>query len=374
MIGARGRVSSILAVCVALLVAIATAMTLVAAEQARPVITSPDTPISALPGQPGEAPVLADIQGLPADEARKRNAADPFFPGTVQPAPPFRLTTMGSDFDRARECLALAAMAEAGPSDDGQRAVMQVILNRVRHPAFAKTICGVVFEGADRSTGCQFTFTCDGSLTRQYSQIAWDRARARATAMLRGQVFAKVGNATHYHTDWVYPYWSPQLVKLTQVDTHLFFRWPGYWGTPAAMRIAYRGAEPDMAGLAGGGESPVPASLPSFAPLPPGTPKVAGGEVKVRDASGRGNFLLLSSSDPEQAVAGARKLCGTAPTCRVLGWLEATAIPARFPIPPASRAALAFSFSRDPSGAEIVLYDCRSFAGIAPDRCIPRMR
>ncbi|MGJ3626051.1 cell wall hydrolase [Sphingomonas sp. MMS24-JH45] len=85
---------------------------------------------------------------------------------------------------------------------------MQVVLNRLRHPAFPKTVCGVVFQGAERSTGCQFTFTCDGALARQPSPLAWDRARKVAAAALAGAVYRPVGYATHYHTDWVVPYWS----------------------------------------------------------------------------------------------------------------------------------------------------------------------
>ncbi|WP_296679620.1 cell wall hydrolase [Novosphingobium sp.] len=284
------------------------------------------------------------------------------------------MAVAGSDFTRARECLALAAMAEAGPSDAGQRAVIQVILNRVRHPAFAKTVCGVVFEGSQRETGCQFSFTCDGSLARQYGAQAWDAARTRATLALTGQVFAPVGNATHYHTDWVYPYWSPKLIKLTQVDTHLFFRWPGYWGTPDAMRIGYRGGEPDLALQQGEATSAEVVPFATFAPLPANTPKISSGQVAARDPSGRGNFLLIANRDAAQTVANARKLCGTTPTCKVLGWTEGSAIPATFPLPPASRKALQFSYARDPSGAEITLYGCDWFAAVPRDQCIPRPR
>ncbi|MFM5885203.1 MAG: cell wall hydrolase [Novosphingobium sp.] len=361
----------------ALLTALVAALGIVlAAAVERPAdrLATPDMPIAALPGLPGEAPVLAAQPAVAADAARAQNAADPFFAGKITPAVPFRFAGSPDDFSRARECLALAAMAEAGPSDSGQRAVLQVILNRVRHPAFAKTVCGVVFEGSSRATGCQFSFTCDGSLARQYGDAGWAAARRRAEAALAGSVFAAVGNATHYHTDWVYPYWSPRLVKLAQVETHLFYRWPGYWGTPGAMRIAYRGGEPDMTALEPGEPAASAAPMASFAPLPPDTPKVSGGEVKVRDVSGRGNFLLIGSRDTAQALANARKLCGATATCRVLGWSDAAAIPATFPIPAAARAAQQFSYSRDPAGTEIVLYGCDWFKGVAPEQCIPRPR
>lgn len=373
MAWARTKQGNLAVLVAALAIALAVALTVSFALLPSGSSTSAP-PIAALPGLARDAPVLSQQPIVPADQARALNAADPFFAGSIAPAPPFRFSGTPQDMDRARECLALAAMAEAGPSDAGQRAVVQVILNRVRHPAFAKTICGVVFEGASRATGCQFSFTCDGSLARQYDDAAWAAARRRAEAALRGSVFAAVGNATHYHTDWVYPDWSPRLVKLTQVETHLFFRWPGYWGSPAAMGTAYRGGEPDMTALSGGEEDPGTDDLPSFAPLPPDTPQVTGGEVKVRDASGRGNFLLIADRDPNKALANARALCGSSATCRVLGWNETAKIPTAFPISAAARAAQQFSYSRDPSGMEIVLYGCDWFANIPREQCIPKAR
>ena len=109
--------------------------------------------------------------------------------------------------------------------------MIQTVLNRVRHPAFPATVCGVVFQGSERSTGCQFTFTCDGALARQPSAAAWARARALAEQALDGAVDERVGNATHYHTDWVVPYWRTSLDKIAQVETHIFDRWRGHLTT-----------------------------------------------------------------------------------------------------------------------------------------------
>lgn len=332
--------------------------------------------IESLPGLAAEAPLVSaePLSQSAMDRARALNAAIPFHTGPLSPAPPFRMTSSPVDFARARECLALAAMAEAGPSDIGQRAVVQVILNRVRHPAFAKTVCGVVFEGSQRATGCQFSFTCDGSLARQYSPAAWAAARGRADAALTGAVFPAVGNATHYHTDWVHPYWSPKLVKLARIETHLFFRWPGYWGSAAASRVPYHGGEPDMASLETQPAEALPSAAATFAPLPADTPKVTGGQVAMRVPSGKGNFLLLGRPDAAQALANARKLCGATGTCRVMGWSDPAAIPAAFPLTPAARAALQFSYSRDPAGAEIVLYACDWFKDAPGGQCIPKAR
>jgi spore germination cell wall hydrolase CwlJ-like protein len=329
--------------------------------------------LAQLPGLPGAQPLAAPVPMTP-DDARARNAATPFLKGPITPAVSFRFSGTPQDMSRAVQCLAQAALAEAGPSDSGQRAVIQVVLNRVRHPAFARTVCGVVFEGSERVTGCQFTFTCDGSLARRYGGASWETARQRAAEALAGKVYAPVGLATHYHTDWVYPYWSPSLTKLARVDTHLFFRWPGYWGSKAALRVPYRGGEPDVAQLLAQAEIVPEADLP-MPDLPPDTPAVSGGMVAMRDPSGRANFVTLEPGiDPAGALAIARTLCREAMTCRVLGWASRADIPAAFPLPPTARASLLFSFTRDPGGSEIALYDCTRFAGLPREQCIPRAR
>ncbi len=348
------------------------------------------TQLAALPGGPDEAPLLTGATLAPAlsadqmDQARASNLADPFFDGAIPPATPFRFAGSSADRGNARDCLALAAMAEAGNTDPGQRAVIQVILNRVRHPAFAKTVCGVVFQGSQRQTGCQFTFTCDGSLTRRYGDAAWIAARRRADEALGGAVFARVGAATHYHTDWVYPSWSPQLQKLAQVETHLFYRWPGVWGTSASWQ-RYRGGEASFAALMGDpGAVLSPSGSPdmgdpdasfAIARLPKDTPKVSGARVVMRVASGMANFVLVNpGAGPASALNVAHTLCGPSGTCRVMGWSSSAQIPAAFPLPAAARKSLQFSYSRDPGGAEIALYNCDSFKDLPREQCIPAAR
>jgi hypothetical protein len=127
--------------------------------------------------------------------------------GLTDPGPPRALMTgAGQDHDRALDCLTAAVYFEAASEpDDGQRAVAQVVLNRLAHPLFPKTVCGVVYQGSQRGTGCQFTFTCDGALLRQRSRYFWDRAQQVARAALAGYVFRPVGLATHYHTFAVHP-------------------------------------------------------------------------------------------------------------------------------------------------------------------------
>jgi spore germination cell wall hydrolase CwlJ-like protein len=177
------------------------------------------------------------------------NAAVPISTLPNPAARPFAIA-FASPADRLRavECLTAAVYYEAAvETTAGQQAVAQVVLNRVRHPAYPSTVCGVVFQGQERSTGCQFTFTCDGALRRTPSASGWARARRVAEEALAGKVFAPVGWATHYHTNWVVPYWSSSLVKLTNVGTHIFYRWEGGWGKPAAFRISPARIEPQIA-------------------------------------------------------------------------------------------------------------------------------
>ena len=187
------------------------------------------------------------------------NAAVPLSDAPNPAAKGFVLNAASAaDRARALDCLTQAVYYEAATEPlEGQRAVAQVVLNRVRHPAYPNSVCGVVYQGSQRSTGCQFTFTCDGSLARAPSQSYWRRARAVAEAALAGQVYAPVGWSTHYHTNWVVPYWSSSLVKAANVGTHIFYRWTGGWGRAPAFASRHAGAEPDVTAL-GRKSLPVP--------------------------------------------------------------------------------------------------------------------
>ena len=158
------------------------------------------------------------------DEARRINAAIPFVNEPLKPAKPYAFHGSPAARLQATECLATAALYEAGDDERGQKAVIQVILNRLRHSSYPKTVCGVVYQGAKRGTGCQFSFTCDGSMQRRRVRDGWAAARKAAQLALKGYVFASVGTATHYHTDWIAPYWSRSLVKVAQVHSHIFYR------------------------------------------------------------------------------------------------------------------------------------------------------
>jgi spore germination cell wall hydrolase CwlJ-like protein len=236
-------------------------------ETARPVL-----PISSI-----NAPASRDTGGGPVqmfrrltpEQAEIFNAKVPIARLPNPAAEPFTLPAANAtERFAALTCLTAAIYYEAASqSDRGQAAVAQIVLNRLRNPLFPKSICGVVFQGSTLPTGCQFTFTCDGSLERRPSQAGWRRASAVAERALDGYVETSVGEATHYHTTWVVPYWQATVVKVTQIGTHIFYRWDGSLGTPAGFRGQYAGGEllpPQLKGLEAGATRPVVA-----APEPP---------------------------------------------------------------------------------------------------------
>ena len=239
-------------------------------------------------------PVILEPQSfkrLTAQDAVAENAHRPLDKRRIEIAFPFILAPGLSDttaWERAAHCLTLANYYEAaGEGDAGMRAVSQVVLNRMRHPAFPHSVCGVVFEGASRPTGCQFTFTCDGSLSRPPLAPLLARARAIAIAALNGRVEASVGMATHYHANTVVPYWADELDKVRTVGNHIFYLWRGSWGNRAAFRSIYVGEAADSA-------------LPYFAPLREVTGRTEPATAPL--ASGTGWINL-----PAQSEAGLRR-------------------------------------------------------------------
>ncbi|MET0362123.1 MAG: cell wall hydrolase [Sphingobium sp.] len=358
----------------------------------------PATGARALGPPPSSRPFAPDaLPPLEGEAAIARNAHAPFL--TRGPAAAsFRFAGTPAERLRARTCLAAAMYYEAGDDGIGQLAVGQVVLNRVRHPAFPANVCGVVIQGSERATGCQFTFTCDGALGRMPSGAARTRALVHADLMLNGMVFAGVGLATHYHTTGVYPWWSGRLEKIAQVGSHLFFRWPGAWGRPigsrrpgieavtslfaafdpagaARLAIADPRIEPEPVALmeatqprpspglamaaAPGEETSAARAIPASRRLPgrreaPHEPAVTtavpGGHRLLRMFPDRGVYFLhiAAQSSERSRRRTAEALCGGRSTCRVYGWLEPAMVPIGPEVPASARQAAAFAYTRDP--------------------------
>jgi spore germination cell wall hydrolase CwlJ-like protein len=181
---------------------------------------------------------------LTSADAATLNAVLPIDDADFAPAQPFFLRASAPERDRAVLCMTQAIYYEAAlEPTEGQQAVAQTVLNRVRHPDFPKSVCGVVYEGSQLPIGCQFSFTCDGSLARPPIEPYWSRAKLVAEAALDGFVASDVGSATHYHADYVFPRWGPQMVKIVQLGAHIFYRFPGPAGAPAVLTGRYAGRE-----------------------------------------------------------------------------------------------------------------------------------
>ena len=129
------------------------------------------------------------------------------------------------DDDAALGCLTAAVYYEArSESEDGQRAVAQVVLNRVGKASFAPSVCGVIHQRTASRGGCQFDFVCDGSQRRHRESGAWATALRIARDALDGETYERIGSATFYHTTAVAPDWSRRFVRVTTIGSHIFYR------------------------------------------------------------------------------------------------------------------------------------------------------
>jgi len=331
-----------------------------------------------------------ELEAVTPDNALALNLEQPFV--TKDPSPATAFVWRGTElaFARAVDCLAAAAWYEAGDDVVGQRSVIQVVLNRTRHPSFPGSVCGVVFQGSERKTGCQFTFTCDGALTRKPSLVAWQKARALAQAAISGDVDTSVGTATHYHTDWVVPYWRSSLDKIAQVRTHLFYRWKGYWGMPPAFKRAVFDDEPKVPklfalsnahaeGVAEPSEDALEIATLENAPLP--SPIVLEG---VREKSLRQSVVRsrLESSDtffiqvdggrfPGNFATAALAICKGRSPCKVLGWKDPALMAFALPLKDDAKRALSFYFSHGEASGDVALWNCADFARKNQAQCLP---
>jgi len=279
-----------------------------------------------------EATTGAEANAMRAtgEQAKLINAALPFVNGPVPSARPFEVS--GSDIDQRRAllCLTQAVYYEAGYEPiEGRRAVAQVVLNRMRHPAFPKSICGVVYQGAGTGV-CQFTFVCDGALYRAPALGAWRQAETIARAALDGYVERAVGGATHYHADYVAPRWAPLLAKVAQVGQHIFYRWPGSWGQPGAFNGRYIGEPRDPLAL----RPPAPVASPvtlAGAPVVAGPP-IARAENDVGGLLDTTKGWTLHIPGPDESGGSAAKLVA-AQQGQVAAAQVASASPVDAPVP-----------------------------------------
>jgi spore germination cell wall hydrolase CwlJ-like protein len=269
----------------------------------------------------GHPPALG-FGALGPEEAERINA---FLPASIEApslAAPFFLKGPPAEQERALLCLTQAIYYEAALEPlAGQQAVAQTVINRVRNPAFPHSICGVVYQGSQQVTGCQFSFTCDGSRNRPPIAPYWQEAHAVARQATNGYVMKAVGTATHYHADYVFPNWGPTLVKIGQFGAQIFYRFPGPLGSPPSFRQPYGGGELRVS-MAGPSPQAILAAAAAAAAAPgsPGAPAqfeiadptapqglrkrvageiVFGRRIPTRDEISRINKVLAAMDQPE---------------------------------------------------------------------------
>ncbi|WP_230530667.1 cell wall hydrolase [Microvirga roseola] len=178
-------------------------------------------PMDAMPIEIAAAPVVLQSPRLDRDGGvsavpKDDGAEHPRYADLIDP----------DNLSKEQRCLAEAVYFEArSESAEGQAAVAQVVLNRVKSGLYPSTICGVVYQNRHRHLACQFTFACEGKALRIRDAESWDRAKRVASAVLEGKTYlTDVGGATHYHANYVRPYWAKRLKKMDVIGRHIFYK------------------------------------------------------------------------------------------------------------------------------------------------------
>jgi spore germination cell wall hydrolase CwlJ-like protein len=179
-------------------------------------------PADAIPVEIAAAPVSE--QGLAALRARgggmsviaKQEDDRPSYASLIDP----------ENLNKEERCLAEAIYFEArSEPEDGQAAVAQVVLNRVRSGLYPTSVCGVVYQNRNRRFACQFSFACEGKSLRINEADSWKTAVRIAREVTFGQTYnEEVGAATHYHANYVRPFWAKRLKKMDVIGRHIFYK------------------------------------------------------------------------------------------------------------------------------------------------------
>jgi len=122
-------------------------------------------------------------------------------------------------------CMAAAVYYEArGESRLGQRAVAQVVMNRVESKRYPNTVCAVVFQGESKRNRCQFSFACDGKPESPRPGKSWSLAMDIAKRFEGGERLESVSEALNYHADYVKPRWSRSMRRISKIGRHIFLK------------------------------------------------------------------------------------------------------------------------------------------------------
>jgi spore germination cell wall hydrolase CwlJ-like protein len=145
---------------------------------------------------------------------------------TAAYASPDRDNTVQTELANEHRCLTQALYYEArGEGEIGEKAVAEVVFHRLSGGYHGHSICAVVYEGSGHP-GCQFSFTCDGSMKRAREASAWKTSEELAAQILTRVVALRnyTAGATNYHAISVKPDWAATMQKTTQIRHHVFYR------------------------------------------------------------------------------------------------------------------------------------------------------
>lgn len=186
-----------------------------ARASATPATHSPATTLPS-PAPHAPAPALASLGGTGRDYGRAVTRQVSVYAGLIVP----------ENMAREQRCLAEAVYFEArSESQEGQAAVAQVVLNRVKSGLYPNSVCGVVYQNSSRYMACQFTFTCEGKSLRITEPAPWRDAVRIAREVYEGTTYLpEVGSSTHYHAQYVRPYWAKKLKKMDTIGQHVFYK------------------------------------------------------------------------------------------------------------------------------------------------------
>ena len=179
-------------------------------------------PADAVPVEVVAVPVSPQVASLPPRTApAMRNA-------TIVPKadrPNYAALIDQDKAGREERCLAEAIYFEArSEPEEGQAAVAQVVLNRVSSGLYPSSVCGVVYQNRHHHNACQFSFACDGRALRINEPDAWRTAQRIARQVTNGDTYvADIGDATHYHANYVRPRWARALKRMDKIGHHIFY-------------------------------------------------------------------------------------------------------------------------------------------------------
>lgn len=171
-------------------------------------------------------PVPPPAAPLPVRIALSPLSFTPDFPKSPAISQAIQTSEAVKDLLSEHRCLSEVMYFEArSEGETGERAVAEVVFDRLAEGGHGATLCSVIYEGAGKIF-CQFTFACDGSMKETKDPEAWRTAQVLAAKLMVGELgqIKDVEGATHYHTTAVHPYWAAKLGKLARIGNHIFYR------------------------------------------------------------------------------------------------------------------------------------------------------